>query len=264
MGGSLAWEAAPQDRERLDASSASSNRPKALRLFYLPRPKALSHSARGTRSRSPPGKNVATIHWSGLLAVSTDRRTGQALETGRRLASETISPAIERCRKRRRRYCRSGRGRRPPTRTAVRTIRLPATALRMMTASRPVLAARAGPAVRDIRPGSRSTPPSSGSRRRSRAKCAKTRSPAPACSDRPICSRRCRGWCATCATSRQSGRARGRRRTRLDARYRDEPRPLTHTSATPSTPASRSGDRRAAADERALLQSAPPVLGNQI
>jgi two-component system chemotaxis sensor kinase CheA len=99
LGGEIvAWEAAPQDRERLDAIFRFVHTIKGnCGFFDLPRLKALSHAAEDALAAVRSGKRVADHQLVSAVLAIIDRISElvQALETGETLASEDDSPLIE-------------------------------------------------------------------------------------------------------------------------------------------------------------------------
>src|SRR5687767_15318795 len=90
LGGEIvAWEAAPQDRERLDAIFRFVHTIKGnCGFFDLPRLKALSHAAEDALAAVRSGKRVADHQLVSAVLAIIDRISElvQALETGETLA----------------------------------------------------------------------------------------------------------------------------------------------------------------------------------
>ena len=142
LGGEIvAWEAAPQDRERLDAIFRFVHTVKGnCGFFDLPRLKALSHAAEDALAAVRSGKRVADHRLVSAVLAVIDRigELVQALETGETLASEDDSPLIEALSEAPPEESTiPGAPAAAPSRSAVRTIRLPVDLLdRMMSSVR--------------------------------------------------------------------------------------------------------------------------------
>ena len=148
LGGEIvAWEAAPQDRERLDAIFRFVHTIKGnCGFFDLPRLKALSHAAEDALAAVRSGKRVADHQLVSAVLAIIDRISElvQALETGETLASEDDSPLIEALTEaKREENGAQGQAAAAQSKTAVRTIRLPVDLLdRMMSGVSDLVLAR--------------------------------------------------------------------------------------------------------------------------
>jgi two-component system chemotaxis sensor kinase CheA len=148
LGGEIvAWEAAPQDRERLDEIFRFVHTVKGnCGFFDLPRLKALSHAAEDALAAVRSGKRVADHQLVSAVLAIIDRinELVQALETGETLASEddsmlieALAPGLPDD------HGVHGPASAGPARTAVRTIRLPVDLLdRMMSGVSDLVLAR--------------------------------------------------------------------------------------------------------------------------
>ena len=148
LGGEIvAWEAAPQDRERLDAIFRFVHTIKGnCGFFDLPRLKALSHAAEDALAAVRCGKRVADHQLVSAVLAIIDRISEliQALETGETLASEDDSLLIEALTETKPEE-KSAQAIAPAaqSKTAVRTIRLPVDLLdRMMSGVSDLVLAR--------------------------------------------------------------------------------------------------------------------------
>jgi two-component system chemotaxis sensor kinase CheA len=148
LGGEIvAWEAAPQDRERLDAIFRFVHTVKGnCGFFDLPRLKALSHAAEDSLAAVRSGKRQADQQLVSAVLAIIDRigELVQALETGEAIASEDDGALIEALSETRHEEATSsGAAASAPARTAVRTIRLPVDLLdRMMSGVSDLVLAR--------------------------------------------------------------------------------------------------------------------------
>src|SRR5688572_19793038 len=148
LGGEIvAWEAAPQDRERLDAIFRFVHTIKGnCGFFDLPRLKALSHAAEDALAAVRSGKRVADHQLVSAVLAIIDRISElvQALETGETLASEDDSLLIESLTATRPdENGTHGQSGASHGRSAVRTIRLPVDLLdRMMSGVSDLVLAR--------------------------------------------------------------------------------------------------------------------------
>jgi two-component system chemotaxis sensor kinase CheA len=163
LGGELvAWEAAPQDRARLDAIFRFVHTVKGnCGFFDLPRLKVLSHAAEDALAAVRSGKREADARLVSAALAIIDRigELVQALETGESLASDDDEPliaALSADAGAAEGEAAAGAATAAP-RAAVRTIRLPVDLLdRMMNGVSDLVLARNELArrLREVRPGS--------------------------------------------------------------------------------------------------------------
>ncbi len=148
LGGEIvAWEAAPQDRERLDAIFRFVHTVKGnCGFFDLPRLKALSHAAEDALAAVRSGKRVADHQLVSAVLAIIDRigELVQALETGEAIASEDDESLIAALSETRPEEIHAnGAGAAAHHRAAIRTIRLPVDLLdRMMSGVSDLVLAR--------------------------------------------------------------------------------------------------------------------------
>ena len=148
LGGEIvAWEAAPQDRARLDAIFRFVHTVKGnCGFFDLPRLKALSHAAEDALAAVRSGKRAADHQLVSAVLAIIDRigELVQALETGETLASEDDSPLIAALSETKpEESAVPGTSAPAHARAAVRTIRLPVDLLdRMMSGVSDLVLAR--------------------------------------------------------------------------------------------------------------------------
>jgi len=148
LGGEIvAWESAPQDRERLDAIFRFVHTVKGnCGFFDLPRLKALSHAAEDALAAVRSGKREADHQLVSAVLAIIDRigELVQALETGEAIASEDDEFLIAALSESRPEEIHvHGAGAAAPQRAAIRTIRLPVDLLdRMMSGVSDLVLAR--------------------------------------------------------------------------------------------------------------------------
>ena len=205
-GAIVAWEAAPDDRARLDEIFRFVHTVKGnCGFFDLPRLAALSHAAEdalaevraGKRPRRPTASSTPCSR-SSTASVSSSRRSNPAKALGSEDDEQLIAALVGR------RAVAALQPEAPPaaeadTKKAVRSIRLSVDLLdRMMSGVSDVVLAR-NELARRLRDRPRDVADRGGVRPRLAdvsPKCA-TPSPAPACSGSTACSPACRAWFAT-------------------------------------------------------------------